>query len=95
MVQCQIYQKGTATVLGLLVTDKEDTDMVLLTCRLVLDGDEDRSVVVEERERVGPKQNLRAIHLGRNLILFSLCEKESVLQKWVGGNWERVIEVKL
>ena len=95
VVQCQIYQKGAATVLGLLVTDKEDRDMVLVTCRLVLDGDEDRSVVVEEREGVGPKQELLAIHLGADLNLFSLCKKECVLQKWVGGNWQRVIEVKL
>ena len=95
VVQCQIFQKGTATVLGLLVTDKDDKDIVLVTCRLVLDGDEDRSVVVEEREGVGPKLDLLAIHLGTNLNLFSLCKKESVLQKWVGGNWQRVIEVKL
>jgi len=93
VVQCQLFQKGTATLLGLLVTDNEDKDMVLVTCRLVLDGDEDRTVVVEEREGVGPKVELLAIHLGTNLNLFSLCKKESVLQKWVGGNWQRIIEV--
>ena len=95
VVQCQLFQKGAATLLGLLVTDKEDKNMLLVTCRLVLDGDEDRSVVVEEREGVGPKEELLAIHLGTNLNLFSLCKKESVLQKWVGGNWQRIIEVKL
>jgi len=77
------------------LADKEDKDLVLVTCRLVLDGDEDRSVVVEKREGVGPKQELLAIHLGTNLNLFSLCKKESVLQKWVGGNWQKVIEVRL
>ena len=94
VLQCQLYQKGSATVLGLLVTDKEEKDVALVTCRLVLDGDEDRAVIAEEREGVGPKKELLAIHLGTDLNLFSLCPSGSVLQKWAEGNWQKIIEVQ-
>ena len=94
VLQCHLYQKGSATVLGLLVTDKEEKDVALVTCRLVLDGDEDRAVIAEEREGVGPKKELLAIHLGTDLNLFSLCPSGSVLQKWAEGNWQKIIEVQ-
>ena len=94
VLQCQLYQRGSATVLGLLVTDKEEKDVALVTCRLVLDGDEDRAVIAEEREGVGPKKELLAIHLGTDLNLFSLCPSGSVLQKWAEGNWQKIIEVQ-
>ena len=93
VVQCQLHQKGSATLLGLLVSDCEGKGVSLVICRVVLDGDEGRSVAVEERELVGSQEELVGLHLAPDLALYSLCKQESALQKWVGGNWQKIIEV--
>lgn len=93
VVQCQLHQKGSATLLGLLVSDGEGKEVSLVTCRVVLDGDERRSVAVEEREVVGSQEELVVLHLAPDLTLYSLSKQESALQKWAGGNWQKIIEV--